>query len=262
MVKKDNYSYKTRRNDVMITRMVIVFALLLIAIFSLIKAREWVSVRSWLGPISDYGHFFTIAKILSAVVFVLTVVSGLYFVRMKRSGTDEALKVLPSSMLFAISASLLVVFLLISNFVYTGFGVAIVFVIMVSLLYFIAVCFPGAYLMITVFNALGAFAIYALELVSPIDNKAMHYGLRILAVLITIAFIATVGKARSAGGEIRGVRIINRDANLFPIMIAALLFVAFVIMGMMGIGSWVIYDIIIALETIIFALFYAIKTLK
>lgn len=262
MVKKENYSYKTKKNDVQITRMCIVFALLLIAIFSLIKAREWVSVRSWLGVVSDYGHFFTVAKILSAVVLVLTVLSGIYFVKTKRARVDEALKVFPSSMLFAVMASLLVVFLLISNFVYTGFGVAIVFVIMVSLLYFISVCFPGAYLVITVFNALGAFAIYALELVSPIDSKVMNYSLRILLVLITIAFIATVCKAHSNGGEIRGVRILSPDANLFPILIAALLFASFVILGMMGIGSWVIYDIIIALETIIFALFYAIKTLK
>lgn len=262
MVKKDNYSYKTRKSDVQITRMVIVFALLLIAIFSLFKAREWISVRSWLGPVSDYGHFFTVTKILTAVSLVLTVLSGLYFVKLRREKTDEALKLLPSSMLLAISAVLLVVFLLIDNFIYTGFGVSIVFVIMVSLLYFISVCFPGSYLMITVFNALGAFAIYALELVSPIDNSVMHYVLRTLAVLITIAFIATVYKARTNGGEIRGVRIVAPDTNLFPILIAAVIFAAFIILGMVGIGSWVIYDIVIALETIIFALFYAIKTLK
>lgn len=262
MIKKENYSYKTRKNEALITRMIIVFVLLTVAVFSLLKTREWVSVRSWLGPISDYGNFFTVTSILTLLSLVLTIVTAVRFVKLRRAKVDESLKPFPSSMMFTVSAVLLLVLLLISNFVYTGFSVAIIFVIMVSLLYFISVCFPGSYLIMTVFNALGAFVIYALQLVSPINNPVLHYALRILAVLVAFAFIAVIYKAHCNGGEVGGVRILKPDADVLPITVAAILFTAFIILGMFEIGSYIIYDVIIALETIIFALFYAIKTLK
>ena len=81
-------------------------------------------------------------------------------------------------------------------------------------------------------------------------------------MLVALAFIVVVYKAHSNGGVFCGASILRPDADLYPLLIAAVLFVVFVVLGMFEIGSFVVYDVIIALETIIFSLFYAIKTLK
>lgn len=262
MAKKNNYSYKIRRTDVMVTRMMIVFVLLILSVFTLLKVRDWVSVRSWLGPVGDYGNYFTITAVLCGMALICTIASAIYFAKCKKSKKDETLLPVPSAMLLSISAVLLVVSLLISKYVYTGFIVAIVFIIMAAMLYFISVCFSGAFLVTTFFNTLGAFTIYALHLVSPINSPVAHYGFRIAAVLIAILFIAFVYKAKANGGAFRGVKILKSDENPLPVLISAIVFIAFIMLGMFEIGSYVIYDVIIALETIIFALFYAIKMLK
>ena len=262
MAKKQNYSYKAHRNDVLTTRMIIIFTLLLVSVFVLFKAREWISVRSWLGPIGDYGYFFTITRLLTGLCLILTALSAIHFAKLKKAGVDESLKVIPSSMLLSVSATVFAVLLAVSAFSYTGIGMSIIFIILVALLYFISVCFPGSYFIMAAFNAFGAFVIYALKLVSPIDSPVLHYSLRTIVVLAAIAFMIVIYKARANGGVICGISILRPDADIYPLFLAAVLFVLFVILGMFEIGSYIVYDVIIALETIIFALFYAIKTLK
>ena len=145
MAKKQNYSYKAHRNDVLTTRMIIIFTLLLVSVFVLFKAREWISVRSWLGPIGDYGYFFTITRLLTGLCLILTALSAIHFAKLKKAGVDESLKVIPSSMLLSVSATVFAVLLAVSAFSYTGIGMSIIFIILVALLYFISVCFPGSY---------------------------------------------------------------------------------------------------------------------
>lgn len=262
MANKQSYSYKTRRNDVLITRMAVVFGLLLVAVFGLLKTRDWISTRSWLGPIGDYGVFFPVAWSLTAVFFIVTVFAAINFIKLRKTELDESLKVVTSSMLLTVSATLFLVLLTVSAFSYTGVEMSIAFVILVSLLYFISVCFPGSYFIMATFNAIGAFVLYAINPISVIDSPVLYGLLRALVFAFAIAFVVVVYIARSNNGSFLGIKILQPNADISPLLIAAVLFELFVVLGTFGIGSYILYDIIIALETIIFALFYAIKTLK
>ncbi len=259
MAKKQTYSFKTRRNDTVINRAMIVFALLLLAVFALMSVRNWLDTRE---AISKYETYIKAIRFLPILPICLSVLTGFFFIKNRRENVDERLKVFSTSFLFSVSLVFLVVSFLISRYVYTGYVPAIVFVILVSVLYFIAISFPGSYLVMTVFNAFGAFAIYAFHLVSPIGSPVLHYVLRALAILVALAFIFVLYKAKAGGGEYRGIKILQPNSDYYPAVIAASLFILFTVLGIFGVGTYLIYDIIIALETIIFALFYAIKTLK
>lgn len=259
MAKKQTYSYKTKRSDTLTNRMMTVFVLLLVSVFALLSVRNWLSTTS---AVESYDVYIKTVRLLPIVPLILTVASAVYFILCRKNQKNEEFTTLSSSFLLTVSAVFLVVALIISKFVYIGYVPAIIFVILVSLLYFIAVSFPGSYLWVAVFNALGAFAIYALHLVSPIDSLVEHYVFRILAVLIAVAFAVVLYMAKKNGGELFGVRIMKQNSDYLPLFISVAIFVLFIILGTFGIGSYVVYDVIIALETIIFALFYAIKMLK
>ncbi len=259
MAKKQTYSFKTRRNDTVINRAMIVFALLLLTVFTLLSVRNWLDTGA---AVSKYEAYIKAVRFLPILPIAVTALAAVFFIKCRKENKDERLKVFSSAFLLSVALVFLVVSVLISRYVYTGYVPAIVFVILVSVLYFIAISFPGSYLVMTVFNAFGAFAIYAFHLVSPIDSPVLHYVLRALAILVAIAFIVLLYKAKAGGGEYRGIRILQPNSDYYPAVIAASLFILFTVLGIFGIGSYLIYDIIIALETIIFALFYAIKTLK
>lgn len=259
MSRKHTYSYKTHRSDVLLSRMMTAFVLLIASVFTLLSLRNWLDTTA---AVDSYAVYIKVVKLTPILPIILTALSVLLFVKRRRNGVDEKLKTFSSAFLISVSLVLLVITLLISKYLFMGYVPAIVFVILVSLLYFISVCFPGPYLVTTVFNALGAFTIYVLHLVSPIDNPVMHYALRTVAVLVALLFILLMYKARKNGGECFGIKILNPDKIGFPVFIAAALFVCFNVLGAFDIGSYVIYDTVIALETIIFALYYAIKTLK
>ncbi|MBR6633158.1 MAG: hypothetical protein IKL05_02510 [Clostridia bacterium] len=259
MAKKQSYSYKTKRSDTLTNRMMIVFVLLLLSVFALLSVRNWLGTTS---AVENYDAYIRTVRLLPILPLVLTVASAVYLILCKKNQKNEEFTTLSSSFLLTVSAVFLVVALIISRYVYIGYVPAIIFVILVSLLYFIAVSFPGSYLIIAIFNALGAFAIYALNLVSAIDSPVEHYVLRALAVVVAVAFAVILGMAKKNGGELFGMKIMKKDADYLPVFISVAVFALFIILGALGIGSYVIYDVIIALETIIFALFYAIKMLK
>lgn len=259
MAGKQNYSYKTRRSDTLTTRMMIVFVLLIISVFALLSIKNWLGTTA---AVDSYDVYMKAAPFFPVLPLVLTVAAAIYFIKSKLAKKDESLKIVSSGFLLSIAAVLLVVSLLISNYIYLGYVPAVIFVILVSLLYFIAVSFPGSYLIITVFNALGAFAIYALNLVSPIDHAVAYYAFRVIAIVLAIAFGVLIYLEKKRGSLFNGVRILKDDASCLPMFIAIAVFVLCMALGMLRIGSYVIYDVVIALETIIFALFYAIKMLK
>lgn len=259
MSAKQNYSYKTRKEDTKTTRMMIVFSLLIISVFALMSVKNWLDTTSALPHYEMYRKLIRYAPIIPLVA---SIASAFYFFRCKKQKKDESLKVLPSYFLLSVSLVALVSTLLISKYIFVGYAPSIILIVMVSLLYFISTAFPGSYTLVTVFNALGAFVIYALHLVSPSDNPLAHYGFRALAIVIAVLFVLTVVKARLGDAHRFGFKLPKSKAELFPLVFASVLFVVFTVLGMFGIGSYLVYDVIIALETIIFALFYAVRTLK
>ena len=259
MAKKQRYSYKARRSDMLTTRMMIVFALLLVSVFALLTAKNWLDTME---AIDKYDTYVKTIRFLPIIPIILTIASGVFVFMARKNKRDESLKVFSSTFLFTVSAVFLAVSLMISKYVYSGYVPAIVLIILVSLLYFIAISFPGPYVVLTVFNALGAFAIYALNLVSPITNPIMNYSLRVLVIIAAVLFVLALLEARKNNGEVLGFKLLAPDASYLPIFIAVGVFALLIILGAFGIGSYVIFDVIIGLETIIFALFYAIKMLK
>ena len=257
MAKAQNYSYKTRRSDINVTRMMVVFALLVLSVFGLLYVKNWLLTPE---AVNGYDTYLTVTKYLPILPILLSAGALIYFVTCRRNKKDEALKLFSSAFLLSVALVMLAVSLMISKYVYTGYIPSIILIVLVCVLYFIAVSFPGPYLMITVFNALGAFSIYALSLI-PIDATLETVIFRTLAGAAALAFCGVLIYTKKNGGMFLGTRLLPEDASYLPLFIAPAVFVAFIILGAF-IGSYVIYDLIIAIETIIFALFYAIKMLK
>ncbi len=260
MAKKQNYSYRTRRSDTLMSRMIVVFVLLLISTFLLMYIKNWLDTPAL--SLDFYDTYIKVVHIFPILPLILCIAALTYFIICRRKKLDEGLKVFSSYFILTIALVFLTVSVLIANFIYTGYLPSIIFIVLVSLLYFISVCYPGAYLIITVYNALGAFAIYALHMFSPTDNPLGHYLFSSLAIIISLAFGYIIYLAKKNGGRFASIELFKPETNIIPIYIAVLIFVIFALLGMFNIGSYLIYDIIIAFETIILALVYAIKTLK
>ena len=259
MANKQNLSRKAKRNETLTNRMMIVFALLLVSVFILMMVRNWLGTSD---AINFYEFYLKAVPFLPIIPLVLSIASGAWFFSSRKNRKDETFKTLSSSFIFSICLVFLVVSLLISNFVYKGYVPAIIFVVLVSLLYFIAVSFPGSYLFTTVFNALAAFALFALNLLSPPDLRTEYIIMSVLAIIVSVIYLAIIFGTTKTNGFLGTKKLIKNKADYFTISISVVMFIAFVILGTFGIGSYVIYDIIIAIETIIVALFYAIKMLK
>ncbi|MBQ5746671.1 MAG: hypothetical protein IIV81_01910 [Clostridia bacterium] len=256
---KNNYSYKARRNDTLINRMVAVFVLMSVAIFALLTMKDKLLSSAFIDYLGAYMKVYPYFFVLPLILFA---VSLFFFVKKRQNGVDESLKVFSSAFILSVAATLLVISTLISSFPYKGYVPSIIFVILVSVLYFIAISFPGSYFVMTLFNALGAFAIYALNLISPIDHRVQDIITRILVIACAVLFFGAFLSASKKDGTFCGIRILAPGASIIPLLVALILFVAFVLLGMFSIGSYVLFDFIIGLETIVFALFYAIKMLK
>lgn len=256
---KNNYSYKARRNDTLINRMIAVFALMSLAIFFLLTMKDRISSNSFIEQLEGYTkaapYFFILPLILFAVALF-------FFIKRRLDGADESFKVFSSSFILAVTATLYVISVLISNFPGKGFVPSIIFVILVSLLYFIAISFPGSYFVMTLFNSLGAFALYALNLISPHEHRIQDIAARLGVIIIALVFFGVFCSASKKDGTFYGIKLITPGSSIIPLLVALVLFVIFVILGMFSIGTYVLFDIIIGLETIVFALFYAIKMLK
>ncbi|MBQ7897454.1 MAG: hypothetical protein IJ323_03420 [Clostridia bacterium] len=256
---KSNYSYKTRRNDALTNRMIAVFVLMSIGVFALLGIKNWLNSSSSVPYLEIYMKAAPWFPVLPFVLFALSLV---YFIMKRKNGDDEAFKVFSSSFILSITSVLLVVSLFISYFVAKGYVPSIIFVILVSVLYFIAISLPGSYFLMTLFNALGAFSLYALNLLSPIDHRVQDVIARVVLILLSAALLWAFVKAHKNGGVIGGFKLMKPGADILPLIIAVPLYIVLVLLGMFSIGSYVLFDIIIGLETIVFALFYAIKMLK
>ena len=256
---KSNYSYKTRRSDALTNRMIAVFVLMCIGVFALLGIKNWLNSSS---SVPYLGIYMKAAPWFPVLPFVLFALSLFFFISKRKSGVDESLKVFSSSFILSVTSVLLIVSLFISYFIAKGYVPSIIFVILVSVLYFIAISFPGSYFLMTLFNALGAFSLYALNLLSPIDHRVQDIIVRVVLILISIAILYAFIKAHKNGGVVCGIKLMKPGADIVPLILAVLLYVVFVLLGAFSIGSYVLFDIIIGLETIVFALFYAIKMLK
>lgn len=256
---KMNYSYKTRRNDTLTNRMMIAFVLMCAAVYALLSVKNWLSSMNSVPYLEGYMKAAPFFPILPLILFALSL---FFFIRKRRMGADESLKLFSSSFILSLTSVLLVVSLLVSSFVYKGYVPSIVFVVLVSLLYFIAISFPGSYFVMTLFNALSAFSLYAVNLISPIDHKVQDVIARALLIAISVFFFAAFLIAKKNGGKFYGIKLMKENASYLPILLAIAFFTVFAVLDSLSIGSFVIYGIIIGLETIIFALFYAIKMLK
>ncbi|MBE6701201.1 MAG: hypothetical protein E7582_04860 [Ruminococcaceae bacterium] len=259
MAKKQSYSYKVRKNDTLTNRMLIVFLLLLVSVFALLSVRNWLDSSD---SIASLPLYLKVAPFFPVVPLILFIVASIRFFMMKKKGVDETLTVFSSAFTLAIASVLLFVSLLISVFVFKGFVPAIIFIVLVSLLYFISVSFPGAYLGLTVFNTFAAFIIYMMHLLSPVDSRVWDVVLRVffIVVALTLGFMLLIYK--KSGKEFIKISFLNKDTNYLPLFLSIIQFIVFLVLGLFQIGSYVIFDIIIAFETIVFALFYAIKMLK
>ncbi len=264
MAKKQNYSYKTRRLDTLTNRLMIVFGLLVLSVWALLSGRNWLLANSWIssGGTEQLGAYPFIITVLLVISLLCLAASVVYFTLCRKKNKDEGLTVFSSSFIMAIAAAFFGIVLMLTIAGYYGYIPSIVFAVLVSLLYFIAVAFPGSYVAVTVFNALGAFLIYALHLVSPIDAPVLNYVLRTIILLLTVPIVLVLIKIKANSGELKGMKILNPETAYSPFFIAIAIFALFIILGMFGVASYIIFDVIIALETIIFALFYAIKMLK
>ncbi len=256
---KVNYSYKTRRSDTLTNRMMIVFVLMCLSVFILSSIKNWLISDSSVPYLETYIKATSYIPIIPLLLFIG---ASLFFIKKRREGKDEALKIFSSSFILSLTFVLLVVSLLISNFAYKGYVPSIIFIVLLSLLYFVAISFPGSYFLMALFNSLGIFSLYALNLISPIGHRVQDIVARAVVILLSILFLYFFIKNRKEGKMLGSFKLINPNADLLPILTAVVLFVAFVLLGMFSIGSFVIFDIIIGIETIIFALFYAIKMLK
>lgn len=256
---KINYSYKTRRNDTLTNRMMTVFLLMCLGVWALLSAKNWLNSMDSVPYLEGYKKVATFFPILPAILFAVLL---FFTVKNRRAGVDESLKLFSTPFLLSISAVLLVVSLLISNFVGKGYVPSIVFVVLVSVLYFIAISFPGSYFVLTLFNALAAFSLYAVNLISPIDHKVQDIVARALLLIVCAVLFAAFIVAKKNGGKVFGIRLMKENADLLPILLAIAIFALFAVLDSLSIGSFLMYGLIIGIETIIFALFYAIKTLK
>lgn len=256
---KSNYSYKTRRSDALTNRMAVVFVLMSIGVFALLGMKNWLNSSSSVPYLEGYMKAAPWFPVLPFVLFALSLV---FFIIKRRNGVDESLKVFSTSFILSVTAVLFITSLFISYFIAKGYVPSIIFIILVSVLYFIAISFPGSYFLMTLFNALGAFSLYALNLLSPLDNRALDIVARVVLVLVSAAILWAFIKAHKNGGVIGGFNLMKPGADILPLILAVLVYIVLVILGMFSIGSYVLFDIIIGLETIVFALFYAIKMLK
>ena len=258
-MSKINYSYKTRRNDALTNRMVVVFILMCVGVFLLLGIKDWLNSTSSVPYLDIYLKAAPFFPVLPLILFIAAAV---LFVKKRMNKVDEALKAFSSSFILSVAAVLLVVSIFISSFVAKGYIPSIIFIVLVSVLYFVAISFPGSYFAMTLFNALGAFSLYALNMISPISHRAQDIVARSILIVISLFVLFVFIKARKSEGVFGGMSIIKPNANIFPIVFAILVYIVLVCLGTFSIGSYVLFDIIIALETIIFALFYAIKLLK
>ncbi len=256
---KMNYSYKTRRNDTLTNRMIAVFVLMCAAVYALLSIKNWLGSMDSVPYLEGYMKAAPFFPVLPLILFALSL---FFFFQKRKAGVDESLKLFSSSFILAVTAVLLVVSILISNFVSKGYVPSIAFVVLVSLLYFIAISFPGPYFVMTLYNALSAFSLYAVNLIYPIDHKIQDITARTILIIVSVFVLIAFIIAKKNGGKFCGIKLMKENASYLPIILAIILFTIFAILDSLSIGSFVIYGIIIGLETIIFALFYAIKMLK
>ena len=256
---KLNYSYKTRRSDTLTNRMMIVFVLMCLGVFLLSSIKNWLISDSSVPYLETYMKLLPYLPIIPLVLFAVTL---FFFFKNKKADKDEALKTFSSSFILSLALVVLVVSLLVSNFAYKGYVPSIIFVVLASLLYFVAISFPGSYFLMALFNSLGAFSLYALNLISPISHRVQDIIARVVVIALALFFLFFFMKNRKDGKILGTFKLITPNAHLLPILSAVVLFVVFVLLGMFSVGSFVIFDIILGIETIVFALFYAIKMLK
>lgn len=258
-MKKVNYSYKTRRSDTLTNRMMIVFVLMCFGVFLLSSIKNWLLSDSSVPYLDLYIKSLSYIPILPVI---LLIVSVLFFIKRRKAGVDETLKIFSSSFVLSLTVIVFIISLLISTFAYKGYVPSIIFLVLVSLLYFVAVSFPGSYFLMALFNSLGAFSLYALNLISPINHRVQDIIARVVLIVLALLFLCFFIKNRKEGKMLGSFKLISPNADLLPILIATVLYAVFLLLGMFSVGSFVIFDIIIGIETIVFALFYAIKMLK
>lgn len=234
-------------------RMMLIFLLLLVADFALLYFKNAIDN----APIDSFLSlgFFPGVKYYLPIPAILFITALIYKLVKKN---DDKLKLFTPTLLLGLSAVLLTVFIILCIFWNNGFLFSIIFVTVSALLYFILVTFARSFFVFSFFNAFAAFTIYLIRwLESP---HSIVIGGLLIAFAVTFSIFVLCLKKN--GGTLFNYSLLSSNSDYMPLMCACLLYLIFIVAAMFLPQFTLYYIIAIALETLIFGIFYSIKMLK
>ncbi len=246
-------SFKDRRNEVVTSRMTIVFGLLILSVFVLFYLNNaFLSV-----PEIDLKNAVLVSRLLPVIPTLLFIPALFFFVFQKKNKIDERLNLFPSAFVLGLCTVLLFVSLLFSFFIFRGFKPSIVLILITSILYFIKQSFPTYFFITIFFNAFAVISIY----ISHITQNAKTFILISLLVLSLLLLFVLI-KAKKNRGTVWRISLFKPSFSYSLILISIILFILLLLHSLFFSASYITYALIIAAETILFVLYYVIKMLK
>ena len=247
--------YKDRRHETIIGQMTIVFGLLVLSIFTLFMLKgSLFSPRNMARTPTTYSPL-TYLPVLPLVFFVLTITRRIKKLRAK---ADERLIMFSSSFLLYISTTLFLSTLLLSNLFVDGFKPAVAVITISSLLFFSKHSFPESLNLKLFFNAGVGFSFYITNLLIQDAQKILV----LLFILLDVLLIISLFLFKKNHGTIKGFTLLKPASSFIPIFISSFLQLLLLSLLLFGCITFTEAILILAAETILFTLFYAIKMLK
>ena len=206
-----------------------------------------------------------VKKILKSLAWIAVIAflayTVLYFIKNIKARTDERLKLFSSGYFLGIALTFFVSTLLIAIFPYKACTPVIVLTVITSLLYFMCVSFPGPCFALTCFNSFAGFSFFAIAKLGTEYSVGTTITKIICVIISAIVFFLTL-QYKKNGGSYFGIKLFKPKADYFPLLFSIAFYALLVLISLAKIGSPMIYIIAIVAQTILFALYYAIKMLK
>lgn len=247
-------SFKDRRNEVVTSRMTIVFGLLILSVFALFYFNNVFLTT----PQIDLSNVVFSSRLLPIIPLLLFISALFFFIHQKKKKADERLNLFPSAFVLGLCAVVLFVSLIFSFLIFRGFKLSIAFILISSILYFIKQSFPAFFFVAFFFNAFAAISFY---ISSSVFQKAKSIVLIALLVLSALLLVVMI-QAKKNRGTVFNKSLFKPSFSYTLVFISIILFILLVLHSLIFSASYITYVLIITAETIIFALYYAIKMLK
>ena len=246
-------SFKDRRNEVVTSRMTIVFGLLILSVFVLFYMNN-----AFISLIDiNLKNVVLISRLAPIIPFILFILSLGFFVNRKKHKIDERLNLFPSAFVLGTCTVLLAVSLIFALRIFQGVKPSVVLILLVSILYFIKQTFPSYFFITVSFNAFAVVSIY----ISNILAEAKTFVL-IFLLCLSLSFLCLLLNAKKNRGTVCKKTLFKPSFSYTLILISVILFILLLLHTLIFSASYVAYALIIAAETILFILYYVIKMLK